>query len=114
MKDYAEAMLVFKRMVGILHRIHDDDSLAFAKALDKLGFAASMSSKSNLDWAILTLRESLHLRLIHLGPHHIDTVDSLNNIAGIYLRMKNWSKAKDLYLDILNGMYINEWICYFL
>lgn len=97
-------MVVFRKMIGILSRIHDDNSIAFARALDKVGFAASMStSQQNLDWALLALKEALYLRFVHLGPHHTDTIDSLNNIAGVYLRMKKWAEAKEVYVDILTG-----------
>lgn len=101
-------MTVFKRMIGIMSQISCDNSLTFARALDKVGLAASMSSSSqkNLEWALLVLKEALHLRLSHLGPHHSDTVDSLNNIAGVFLRMKAWSEAKEAYVDVLTGAYI--------
>ena len=100
-------MSVYERMIVILKNHCKDDSLVFARALDKIGLAASMkSSRQNLDWALLALREALHLRLSHLGPHHLDTIDTLNNIAGVYLRMREWSHAKECYVDVLTGVFV--------
>ena len=100
-------MSVYERMTIILRNHCEDDSLVFARALDKIGLAASMSSsRQNLDWALLALREAFHLRLSHLGPHHPDTIDTLNNIAGVYLRMREWSHAKESYVDVLTGVCV--------
>ena len=99
-------MVVFKRMIGIMSQLFDESSVTFARALDKVGLAASISSSQrNLEWALLVLKEALHLRLLHLGPHHCDTVDSLNNIAGVFLRMKSWTEAKEAYVDVLTGVF---------
>lgn len=101
-KEYSEAFTVYKRMVGILRRNFDQESLVFARGLDKVGLAASKCpSPENLELALLALNEALHLRISQIGPHHCDTVDTLNNIAGIFLHMKEWSKAKDAYVDVL-------------
>ena len=91
-------------MIGIQSQHFDEDGLVFARGLDKVGFAASMcASERNFEWALIALNEALYLRLSNLGPHHCDTVDTLNNIAGVFLRMKEWTKAKDTYEDVLTG-----------
>lgn len=105
-QDYTESLSVYKRMIGIIGKHCDDDSLEFARALDKVGLAASKCpSQKNLEWALLALNEALHLRLSQLGPHHYDTVDTLNNIAGIFLRKKEWVQARDSYIDVLTGKF---------
>jgi len=96
-------------MKGILSKHFDQKSLIYARALDKMGLAASKcSSQQNLQWALFALNEALYIRLSQLGPHHCDTVDTLNNIAGIFLHMKAWTRAKDLYIDVLTGEVLNK------
>jgi len=56
---------------------------------------------SNLDWALIALKEALAIRVSYMGPHHPDCVDTLNNIAGVYLHKKDWATARTLYLDVL-------------
>ena len=91
-------------MIAILRQYFDEESLVFARALEKVGLAASKcSSEENLEWALIALNEALHLRILQLGPHHPDTVDTLNNIAGIFYHAKEWSRARDAYTDVLTG-----------
>lgn len=91
-------------MVGVQQRKFDQESLVFARGLDKVGLAASKCpSPENFELALLALNEALHIRISQIGPHHCDTVDTLNNIAGIFLNMKEWSRAKDAYVDVLTG-----------
>jgi hypothetical protein len=79
----------------------DPSLLVVAHALDKVGLAASLcpteqsldpSSSSvqvpeNLDWGLVALKEAFKIRFNYLGPWHVDVVDTLNNIAGIHLRL---------------------------
>jgi len=117
-KEYKEALIIYKRTVAIYRHYHGDDSLVVARVLDKVGLSATQCSittrKSTpssasaegkehnyLDWAFLALNEALHVRITHLGPHHCDTVDTLNNIGGVFLHKKDWKRAKETYLDVL-------------
>jgi tetratricopeptide (TPR) repeat protein len=101
-KDFEEALVTFKRTVSILGQHYSEDSLIVAKALDKIGLSATLSpSQENLDWALLALHEAFHIRYAQLGPHHCDVVDTLNNIAGVYLHKKRWENARDAYIDVL-------------
>ena len=104
-RKYPEALSVYKNAVSVYRLHHGEHSLMVAKGLDKVGLCASLcycSTPENLDWAYLSLKESLQIRLSFLGPHHVDCVDTLNNIAGVFLQRKEWIQARDLYKDVLN------------
>ena len=81
---------------------YGEDSLIVARALDKIGLSASLcATPENLEWALIALKEALHIRISYLGPHHCDCADTLNNIAGVCLQKKEWLNARSLYLDVL-------------
>ena len=102
-RKYPEALTVYKNAVAIWRIRRGEHSLIVAKGLDKIGLSASLcSSKDNLDWAYLALKEALQIRMVYLGPHHCDCVDTLNNIAGVFLQRKELAIARDIYLDVLN------------
>lgn len=70
--------------------------------LNQVGLSASLShSSENLEWALLALKESLHIRIKYLGLHHVDVVDTMNNIAGVYLHKQELEVAKELYTDVM-------------
>lgn len=101
-KYFDEALVTYKRTVSILRQHYKEDSLIVAKALDKIGLSATLSpSQENLDSALLALHEAFQVRYLTLGPHHCDVVDTLNNIAGVYLHQKNYKCARDIYTDVL-------------
>ena len=96
-------------MIGILRSHYDEESLVYARALDKVGLAASKCpSQENLECALLASNEALNVRISQLGPHHCDTVDNLNNIAGILLQMRDLRKARHVYEDVLTGEIPNN------
>ncbi|GFH60784.1 hypothetical protein CTEN210_17260 [Chaetoceros tenuissimus] len=102
LKKYDEALRMYKNVVTIWSAIHGEGSLQVAKGLDKVGLAASLcAGKENLEWALLALKESLNIRIKNLGPHHCDTVDTMNNIAGVLLRQNELMASKHVYLDVL-------------
>lgn len=105
-KDYAHALSVYKKAVHILRKNHGNNSLAVAHVLDKVGVAASFCPNSDtdgktLDWALVALGESFHIRYHNLGPWHCDTADTLNNIAGVHMRKRELIEAKEVYKEVL-------------
>jgi len=101
-KAFSDALQVYKRAVAMLRVHFGDDSLMVAKALNNIGYAASMNpTAENLDYALIALQEALSIRIAYHGPHHCDCVETLNNIAGVYLHKREWATARDLYLDVL-------------
>lgn len=103
-RKFPEALAVYKRAVGVLRTHYGENTLIVAKGLDKIGLSASLCATSeNLEWAYIALKEALHIRISYLGPHHCDCVDTLNNIAGVFLQKKEWSSALGIYLDVLTA-----------
>ncbi len=88
-KTYSSALKVFQAIYGDMH-------LSVARALDKVGLAASMTH-SSLDLALATLLDGWKIRYTLLGPDHIDSVDSLNHIAGVYLNRGDFAVAARYY-----------------
>ena len=91
----------------------DDNHLRLAKALDVLGMAQSGGggngnnnydkesavtrthgpTKTSLLLGIQSLRKSFRIRYDKLGPAHVDTVETLNKIANIYMALGMYSSA---------------------
>lgn len=119
-KQHVQALSMYENAVAIYRMHHGSHSLSVARGLDRVGFAATLcgtidagggGTRDNLQYAQEALKEALRIRVDYLGPHHCDCVDTLNNIAGVYLQKKEYDMAKELYLDVLHvrskifGMY---------
>mmetsp|Transcript_8917 Transcript_8917/g.16822 ORF Transcript_8917/g.16822 Transcript_8917/m.16822 type:complete len:539 (+) Transcript_8917:293-1909(+) len=113
-KQYSQALQVYKNVVTIYKRHHGQNSLSVAKALDRIGFSAtlcgadidtgsgSVGIEDHLHVAEESFKEALRIRIHFLGPVHCDCVDTLNNIAGVYLQRKEYKIAKELYAEVLH------------
>jgi tetratricopeptide (TPR) repeat protein len=102
-KQYSQALEVYKNAVVIYKHHHGQNSLSVAKGLDRIGFAATLcGSGEKLQLAEESLKEALRIRIEFLGRHHCDCVDTLNNIAGVYLQRKEYKIAKELYKEVLH------------
>jgi len=100
-KEYNEALKVFTSTVRIFRKLYGDSHLSVAKALDKVGLAAGRSrSAGNLKLAMAALSEGFDIRYESLGPMHVDTVDSLNNMAGVHLHMRDYHLARKAYHEV--------------
>jgi tetratricopeptide (TPR) repeat protein len=73
--------------------------LGAAKNYNLLGRAACQAKR--LDLAMESLEISFTLRLQVLGPLHVDTVDTFNNIAGVYYKQHNNLEAARCYREVL-------------
>lgn len=101
-KESSEALKLYKLSASIYRETYGDDNLIVARMLNQVGLSASLShSSENLQWALLALKESLHIRIKYLGLHHVDVVDTMNNIAGVYLHKRELEVAKELYTDVM-------------
>ena len=102
-KEYAEATSVFKSARQIFQRLYGDKHLAVAKALDRIGLASCRQSRSDetLDAAAVALNRAFSIRFEVLGARHVDTVDTLNNLAGVHLRKGDLREAKQAYYEVL-------------
>jgi tetratricopeptide (TPR) repeat protein len=73
--------------------------LGAAKNYNLLGRAACHAKR--LDLAMESLEMSFTLRLQVLGPLHVDTVDTFNNIASVYFKQHNNLEAARCYREVL-------------
>jgi tetratricopeptide (TPR) repeat protein len=73
--------------------------LGAAKNYNLLGCAACQANR--LDLAMESLEMSFTLRLQVLGPLHVDTVDTFNNIAGVHYKQHNNFEAARCYREVL-------------
>ena len=75
--------------------------MSVARSLSKLGLAAYKANK-NLDLAIIALSDALKIREETLGPNHVDSIDTLDNIAAVRLSMRSCVRSALDYLKVFN------------
>lgn len=92
-KTYLSALKIYQHLYGDCH-------VSVARALDKVGLAASLTHK-NLDLSLVALKDALKVRRELLGPDHIDSIDSLNNVAGVRLNLRQFEKAAKDYKMVM-------------
>lgn len=99
--EYFEALKVFKSAVRIFRKLYGDSHLTVARSLDKVGLVCCrLQDYQHLKLARLALDEAFTIRYDTLGPIHVDTVDSLNNIAGIHLHTQEYQLARKAYQEV--------------
>lgn len=93
---------MFKGATRIFRKIYGGSHLSVALALNKVGLAACRLSKMepNLRKALEALDQSLFIRYQVLGPSHVDTIDTLNNMAGVYFHLGNLQEARQAYFEV--------------
>jgi hypothetical protein len=104
----------FLSALKIFAATHGDRHLSVVLALDKLGMAACKTN-TNLELAVAALQDAaFQIRCELLGLEHLDTVDTLNNIAGVSFNLKQYDlAAKDYYavlahrVDLFGQNHIN-------
>ena len=101
-KQYREALESFKSARRIWKAKHGDTHLTVAKASDGIGMAYLRSPKTreNLNHARKNLDYAFTIRYHELGPWHVDTVDSYNKIAGVYLHLSQYNAALKAYEQV--------------
>jgi hypothetical protein len=101
--EYAQALAVYKSAVRIFRKLHGEDHLSVAAALNKVGLlACRFSEKESLQIARKALMQSFTLRHAILGPTHVDTVESLNNIAGVHMHLYEYQPARKAYYEVFS------------
>lgn len=100
-QDYCSATRTFVSALKVFRKVHGDKHLTIARALDKAGLSESMRQE-NYDFALRALMEAWAIRCEVLGPDHIDSVDSLNNIAGVYLNRGEFTIAARHYKVVMS------------
>jgi Tetratricopeptide repeat len=100
-KEYFEALKVFKSAVRIFRKLYGDSHLTVARSLDKVGLVCCrLQDDHHVKLARLALDEAFAIRYDTLGPIHVDTVDSLNNIAGVHLHQQEYQLARKAYHEV--------------
>lgn len=99
-QDPLEAGKTYLTALKIYQEKYPHLELAVARALDKVGLAASMTHQ-NLDLALAALSEALKVRCRVLGPSHVDSIDALNNVAGVRLNRQEFGHAAENYRVVL-------------
>ncbi len=103
-QEYDRSVSCFQSAGRIFKKLYGPSNLGLAKALDKIGLAASQKERSTperLTFALDSLEEAFKIRTELLGPSHVDTVDTLNNMAGVYLKLEKLQIAKQTFHDVL-------------
>ena len=77
-----------------------------ALGLNQLGVAIA-ASDTDLSLALSTLQECFDIRNRLLGPNHVDTVDTLSNMADVRCSLKEYEAAYNTYLAVLRS---REWL----
>ena len=77
-----------------------------AKCWDALGLAQSggtsaSADKTGLLMGLQSLRKCFKIRYDELGPWHIDTVETMNKMCNIYLKLRWYSRAKEGFMEVL-------------
>jgi tetratricopeptide (TPR) repeat protein len=93
-KVYCSALRIFKRIYGMSH-------LTVAKSLDKIGLVCNrIYDQDYWDLAKASLEKSYSIRYACLGTMHVDTVDTLNNLACTYLNLREYTLALKAYQEV--------------
>jgi Tfp pilus assembly protein PilF len=101
-EEFKEALTVFKGATRIYRKIYGGSDLSIALALNNVGLAACRLSKTrpNLRKASEALNQSFEIRYEILGPSHVDTIDTLNNMAGVYFHLGDLEEARQAYFEV--------------
>ena len=101
--EYAQALAVYKSAVRVFRKLYGEEHLSVAAALNKVGLlACRFSEKESLQIARKALIQSFTLRHTILGPTHVDTVESLNNIAGVHMHLYEYQPARKAYYEVFS------------
>jgi hypothetical protein len=96
--DCMEAMSAFQSSYKIFKAVDGPTHLSVGRALDAFGLAA-LKCKHWIQ-AKTALEEAFAIRFHSLGVWHVDTVETYNKIAAIYLHMGRLVEAADAYKEV--------------
>ena len=115
-RDYDQAMTFFQEALQLreqiqssLESVEKENKREMAEIYYGMGVVMCERRDRNCEGAMECYKHSLKIRVLVLGPHHIDVAQTLNNIGSVYARMNDFSDAKDYWsraLDIYrsNGL----------
>jgi len=105
--------MLFEQCVNILKKFNDFpyDDLIMARVLNLVGLSGSKEYSMKRDSSFekdtelcyrseAALQTAFLIRYKRLGPQHVDTIDTLNILAGLHMKMKYFRKAKQSYFEV--------------
>ena len=100
-EEFNDALKVYRSAVRIFRNLRGDSHLTVARSLDKVGLVCCrMRDSEHLTLAQHALSEAFTIRFEVLGPIHVDTVDTLNNMAGVHWYRGEYKQARDAYWEV--------------
>lgn len=105
LQKYSFARDCFSKAISVFEKIYGEHDLRVAKASERLG-VAELSSYTGKNYqkklydAMSYLDRAFRIRVEKLGNMHIDTVETLNNIAGVQMKQEDFSGARDSYYEV--------------
>lgn len=99
--EYSDALKIYRSAVRIFRNLRGDSHLTVARSLDKVGLVCCrLKDSEHLTLALHALGEAFAIRYETLGPIHVDTVDTLNNMAGVHLHRGEFKQAREAYWEV--------------
>eukprot|EP00934_Nitzschia_sp_Nitz4_P002457 Nitzschia sp. Nitz4//NODE_590_length_10398_cov_65.316349//6698//7987//NITZ4_additional_000086-RA//1//CDS//3329531989//2447//frame0 len=102
LKDYPNAMAAFQSSSKIFKALNGPTHLSVARSLDAYGLATLRHCKDEpgLLQAKQALDDAFSIRFHNLGVWHVDTVETYNRIASVYLHLGFLEKACTAYEEV--------------
>lgn len=103
LNKFQAAMDVFQSSCKIFKALDGPTHLSVGRALDAFGLAAlryKEAGTSNLTKAKNALEEAFAIRFHSLGVWHVDTVETFNKIASVYLHLGRLQEAAHAYNEV--------------
>lgn len=103
LNKFQAAMAVFQSSCKIFKTLDGPTHLSVGRALDAYGLAAlryKQTGTSHLIQAKNALEEAFAIRFHSLGVWHVDTVETFNKIASVYLHLGRLEEAAHAYHEV--------------
>lgn len=103
LSEYSQAMGAFQSCCKIFKSLDGATHLSVSRALDAFGLAALRNKQLGaacLIQAKTALEEAFAIRFHNLGVWHVDTVETFNKIAGVYLHLGRLEEAVNAYREV--------------
>ena len=103
LNNYSEAMSSFQSSCKIFKALDGPTHVSVGRALDAFGLAALRCKQGGATYLIqakTALEEAFAIRFHSLGVWHVDTVETFNKIASVYLHMGRLMEASLAYKEV--------------
>ncbi len=101
--EFHEAMSAFQSCCKISQDLDGPTHLSVGRALDAFGLAALRCKQGGASYLIqakAALEEAFAIRFHSLGVWHVDTVETFNKIASVYLHLGRLEEAREAYKEV--------------